>query len=469
MKKHASIKHGLSKYAILAAGVAVIFGFLHALPLLGTPANLDALFSAARGIAAANGLEGFGSVSLLDRAAGWLWTAGGGSWLAAGQWLETFLFWTALSLALLMAAGWISRRATSPRFKVLVPAAAVLVLAASCLPALWRGVFHRAEPDLALSAPVELAEAVRLQAPGTVFSSPTALPHLLLLAPGTTGRLTPQAAAELSARPAKWREALRKNSWTAVVLSGPAAECRPLLEHLLASPGWRLARVSNHGYLFLREPGPAAAPLNPETFHLASDRETAIYLAQIAERYEALRQTAEARACMAKALKYAPQDADVLAHAASLEATRGRWQDAIVFCNKALKAKPDAAFPKLLKALALFETGQAEKAESLARDVISKAPNDLYTLFLYARICRTLNDYAAEAETLEKIIKVSRATTGQVQASYYIHLGQAYAKQGRAKEALRSYRTALQDAELGETLAKEVRDAVQTIEEKSRP
>lgn len=454
------------KYALLSGLIALGLGLVHALPKAGAPVSLNALHAAARGIAAQQNLSGFGPSFWVDGAAARLWRTGGGPALAWGEFAAAFFWWTLAAAVILIVISVGLRWISQPRTRGAIYTAIVLLLAFSAIFSAWRELTRRANavPEIKLITAVELADAVKGQPPGALFVNPSTLTPLLLFSPASAGGTSPQQAAALALNPPAWRKALRGAGWQAVALSGPIGEFRPLLEHLLLSPDWRLALVTNHGYLFLRESGTPAAPLNPALFQLGNDRETAIYLAQIAERYDAIRQPAAALNCMNRALELAPRDTSVLSHAATFAAGRKRWQDALSYSGRALTEDPDNAHAKLVRALAFLETGEAQKAQNLADEVLAEAPNDLYTLFLYARICRTLHDYAQEASTLERLTALSEKS-GLSTVNYRIFLGQAYARQGLPEPALKNYRLVLASGVLNSEQAQEIRDAISAIEE----
>jgi len=207
--------------------------------------------------------------------------------------------------------------------------------------------------------------------------------------------------------------------------------------------------------------------LEIESFKLSHDLETALYLAQIAERFDAVRRTTEARSCIERALQLAPRNASVLAYAATFAAAHKRWQDAISLSNKALAVEPDFAQAKIVQALALLEINEPGRAQHLIKQVLARNAKDLYTLFLYARISRALNDHAQEAATLEKIIQLSTAA-GLPVINYQIYLGQAYARLGQAKPALKNYRAVLAGGQLNKEQAGEIQDAITTIEAREK-
>ena len=156
-------------------------------------------------------------------------------------------------------------------------------------------------------------------------------------------------------------------------------------------------------------------------------------------------------------------------HAATFAAAHKRWQDAIGYSRRAL-ARETMGRPtqNLFEALALLETGEAAKAQELVDEVLPQSPDDPYTLFLSARIRRSLNDYAREAESLKA--RCHWAKAGISTANYRIYLGQAYARQSLPEPALQNYRAALNSGQLDAKQAESrFRMPINSIESKELP
>jgi hypothetical protein len=454
------------RYAILAIAASTICGFFHSLPLLGGPPTPAGFSAAIRGLASMRKLEGYGVASLTDLAAGRLWEAGGASFLATGQWLWVFVGWALAVLALLGVVYMVVRLLDDGRVRLILFGSAVILALVTCIPPVWAMFVRRAETvsDLRLLVPLDLADQVRSIEPGKVFANPSGLMRLSLLIPHFEGNLSMAESVSLSKDPSKWREGFRRARWDTVLLSGPVGEYRLLLDHLMASPDWHLASVTNYGYLFRYGSGLPPRALEG-AFRSGSDQETAVYCAQIAGYYDAIRRTADARACLERALELAPDNTTVLSHAATFALSQRRWQDAVSYSERALANDHGLVHAKLVQALALFETGEAEKAEDLTSDVLLESPNDAYTLFLSARIRRSLNDWSGEAASLERLISLT-TKSGDSPVSYQIYLGQAYAKQGLAEPALRNYRAALESGQLDLEEREEIENAMEAIESK---
>ena len=457
------------KYAIIAVLASGICGLLHSLPFLHALPSPASLGAAARGIASFQGLEGYGTASWIDRIAGRLWQSGGASRLAAAEWLAVFAASTAAAFLVLVVVLGFLRLLKEARTRKIVFGSAIILILATCIPRLAGTIVRRDEKvlDLGLLIPVELADHLRASDRPRIFANPSALVSLLLLAPRSIESVSMIDSLRLSANPERWREGFRRAKWNVVLLSGPLGEYRPLLEHLMASPDWHLASVSNQGFLFLYGFSLPVGSLD-ETFRRANDHDTAVYLAQISGNYDAIRRTRDARACLERALALAPNNTIVLSHAATFAAAHKRWQDAIDYSGKALAGNPDLAHAKIVQALALLETGRADRAQELVDQVLLQSPDDPYTLFLSARIRRSLNDYAREAESLEKLVAIGQKTGGPT-ADYRIYLGQAYARQSLIEPALQNYRAALDSGQLDPKQAEEVRHAIETIESSRTP
>jgi tetratricopeptide (TPR) repeat protein len=460
-------KSSTFRYAIFAVAASIICGFFHSLPLFGIPPTQASYAAAIRGLASLRKLEGYGEASVIDLAARRLWQAGGTSMLATGQWLAVFAGWTLAALAVFAVVHAIVRLLDDKRVRGILFGSTVVLVLATSVPPLWEMFTRRSERiwDLRLLVPLELADKIRETDRERVFANPAALAQLLPLVPDFGDSVSMADSVLLSRNPSKWREDFRWMKWNAVLLSGPVGEYRPLLDHLMASPDWHLAFITNYGFLFRYGSGLPPRSLDA-AFRFGSDQETAVYLAQIAGYYGAVRRSADARACIERALELAPDNTSVLSHAATFAAAQKRWQDAISYSRRALENDHGLIHAKLTQALALFETGEAEKAEELVNDVLLETPDDMYTLFLSARTRRSLNDYGGEAESLERLVAIA-SKTGAPTASYRVYLGQAYARQGLAEPAVRNYRAALESGQLDARQSDELRDAINAIESKT--
>jgi len=458
----------INHFAVPALLIALVCAFLRTLPLFGACPDESLLISAVRGLAAQWHLQDFNPASAQDMISGWLWHLGGTSLLGWGLWAMSFFGWTFAFFAVLLALTVFLELLPDKRVRAILFGTTLVLFFAVSIPPAWQGIFQRSRriSNLELVAPAALCRLAKEQA--EVFTSPTALPYCLLFAPEIGRKLSPSDSVVLSKNPAAWREAQRKNHWSTVVLSGRSDEYKPLLDHLLASPDWHLAAIDNFGYLFRNGAAPPVTLPDFHSFHLASNQDTAIYLAQIAGYLDAIRKTGDARTCMERALQLSPQDLTVLAHAASFSIERKRWQDAIAYCDRVLEINPDHAQAKIVKALALMQLNEWQKAYGLLNEVLIQIPDDVYTLFLQARVCRSLHDYAAESQMLERLLRLPNQTPEAI-AYYHLYLGQAYAKQGFPDPALKNYKIAVDSGHLSQEQLTDVRDQMKTIEAKKFP
>ena len=448
---------------LLLAVVSLLCGFLHALPLVGSLPSVAALASAARGLAADQSVQ----VSLLtgwrDSLNGWLWQSGGVSRLASGQWFSVFLTWTVL-VGFGLLGIWALIRFTRLRHGRFILLAATGLLLLTGWPAVLAFLRERDSriTSLQLIAPVDLMAAAKKIEAQTIFSNAEARAALLLLAP-EVARDVPVTDPKLVNNSQAWRQALRENKWESVLLTGPITRYRVLLSHLLTSPDWHLAQVTNQGFLFFR--GPGTPPPTPEidTISFPSDEETALYLAQFASRLDAVHDLSGAKAAMDRALALSPNNADVQSHAATLAAGHKKWHEAVAHADAALEAAPDAAQPRLVRTLAKLETGELNEAHDDISYVLQRNPNDPYSLFLLARISRARNDSLTEAETLEHLVNLT-ARAGQPVIHYQIYLAQAYAKLGRNKKALKTYHEVLDQGHHNPEQTTAIEDSITAIE-----
>lgn len=321
--------------------------------------------------------------------------------------------------------------------------------------------------DARLFAPVDLI-ALAQKNGGRVFVNPSATFDVAALAPGILGERPLKDRAAMMASPVRWREEDREIPSSGVLIAGSVPEARPLIEHLLASPDWRLAFVDNGGILFLHGNGPNFSPRPPAEIVAGFERAQHGYvLARTALNYHESGLKIEARSLMSEAVKSAPDDARVLTCAASLAASQGRWERARTDAEKALKLDPDSQQASYLFALSLLETGAPQRAHTLASELVGRAPRDASILLLHARTSRAANDPTSEIASLEKLLALAEGSSLS-RARVQIYLGQAWAKRGFPDQALAAYRAAVQGG-LSSGEESDVREAIKTIEDNRLP
>ncbi len=306
-------------FILVALIAAVVCGFFHALPVVGLPSSAS-LAGGGTGGGGGSRLGGLrygqprrpgSGLALENRRGGFpRWRANGPSFLSV---------WAFGAFAVLIIMEIIARMLHDRRVRKILLGATLALLLATCVPSIWANVIKRPAKisDVGLIAPKALAEMVGKMDKAEIFANSSALPQLLLFTPNVAGGMAPGTAAALVTNPPAWREALRKSPWKAVVLSGPVEEYRRLLEHLVTSPDWHLEAVTNQGYLFLRGEGTAREIAGRGEIPAGSTHDTAVYLAQIAGYFDAIRRTAEAPvghrsrcwSCRRKMSRYFPMPA----------------------------------------------------------------------------------------------------------------------------------------------------------------
>lgn len=433
-------------------------------PLIVSVLPAEAAASAARGLAKMAGIAGV-ITSFPDQLAALLWKAGGPGAVWAANWLIPWLGWTLLlsllCLAALTARRWI--RGGALRLGVMaLMSVTLLAVMASGIHDTVRVLRERVATNIGLSYPLDLLRAPQWES-RPAFSNPSGLIFQLLWAPETvdTGTSFSDRAA-FCLHPEKWRQAARRNGWRTVLLIGPRAEYQPLLEHLLPSPDWRLAKVGNHGFLFVKEIGEDAPAPAMEEIREPSSPEQAVRLAQLAARFNTLRWHEPSRRFLVRALETAPGHPDVLSYAADIAAENKRWHDALKYSDRILQGRPADVHARLVRVLALEETGRGDEALDALEKLRASLPEDSYILFLHARLCREAHDYRRETESLQQLVRLAELRS-QPAAHYQIYLGQSLAKQGFARQALEQFQAAADSGQLSPAQAAEVRETMQAV------
>jgi len=302
----------------------------------------------------------------------------------------------------------------------------------------------------------------------TVWASPSALRHLSVLDPGLPVDRS-EAALRAAIQPSLWREMDRKKRYGAVLFYGPAAEYQPLLLHLLESPDWQLESVLGYGVIFARGPSDLAAPLpvvRDSGRQFGYPRDRAIYLARMASQLAMLEQYGPARRFFRRALEVAPERPDIRALHANFLAQRQQWAEAAAEARGILKDFP--SYIPALQALIQAEIalGETESAWRAARRLRRLQPDDLFSIFLFAKAANSAGVLWAEAEALERLILLADRQ-GLPTAPYRIFLGQAFARQGYGQMALKQFEQALASGFLPPGQVEQVEELMETIREQT--
>lgn len=337
--------------------------------------------------------------------------------------------------------------------------ALVFVIVAACKPS---------QPlrDAHLQAPSELAAAAKKESPSNIFANPRA--HTLL--GGVQISLAvpdPQDAAALT-DPSLWRRLDRKQRFGAVLLAGPAAEFAPLLNHLAQSPDFRLVHVDNWGALFIRAlPATYRPPSATDAAkEIASAEDRGLYLAQMALMLEGVGQSSAAREYLTTAIKVAPKESGVRTCAAAIELSRKHYADAIKQAQEARKLDGDDLSAMEIEARAFAAAGANDEAWRVATELKSRSPDDMSILFLHARLAQAAHAYAAEQESLERLIELAQQRKLSA-TDYHVYLGQCFARQGLARPALKELELALADPTISKQQRDDLTSAVEMVRERA--
>jgi tetratricopeptide (TPR) repeat protein len=323
--------------------------------------------------------------------------------------------------------------------------------------------------DARLQRPQELADAATRSGAKNIFTNPRARALLgestnhPALAPATPR----DAAAAL--KPKAWRRLDREKRFDAVLLAGPVGEYQPLLTHLVDSPDFRLVRVDNWGALFVRgEPAPYHAPDPgdvPHDFSRASERGG--YLARTALMLQAIGQDAAARAYSDAAIDAAPKEAIVHVGAAALALARKDYAPAVAESRRALELNPHDLGALEITARTLSEAGAPDQAWAVADELKTRAdPDDMNVLFLHAQLANAAHAYAAEQDSLERLVKLAEAQ-GLPTVDYRVYLGQCYAHQGLARPALEQLERAAKEPDLTDQQRADIDTAITTVRQRA--
>ena len=412
----------------------------------------------------------------------WVGTPPEGNALRAAQWWPWILsVRDFLGLALILGA----LGALAHFFPALSRFLLVVALAALLGYGAWREVHRmtwmnggdfimRGTPDVADSLTEAMAQARLLSGDAPVWMNLTAArwwPLLDPTAPENNSPLSPEESLERmrqAGQPTAWRLADRASKYGAVVLAGPVAEYRPLLDHLLKSPDWSLAQWYPYALVFRRGANPPGHSLHMENEVLEEKipgaPAQAVYWARLASQAAAVGQPGEARRLFQKALGLDAQGAEVRALQASFLASRGEWAAAAAAARALVAEHPRYLPAWQVLVQADLAGGRSSAAWEAAEAMLRLQPKDPYSLFLTARAAHEAGASFAEVEFLQRLIQVSRRR-GLPVGHYYIYLGQAQAKQGYMSQAMESFQTARDSGELNEEALRGVQELLDEIQE----
>lgn len=439
--------------AFLAAGFLMVLGSFGA-----NPSTAD-LYTASLGLSATNPAD----IPVAGRLAAAAWIRGGPQGLSFVRWGINWLAWTVGFLALFGGSVWLGRLLGGRWSRVLPWAMALLVAGVALASAVLAGLAWReSRRDFRLLAPVDLVQS--LPEGERVYANPSAQPFVVLL--GSKRNLVLAAPQAPPSDPTGWRAAIRQEPVGRVLLVGSVTEFRPLLDHLMVSEDWKLESISHHGWVFVRGAAHDTPLPDPQAIDFGNEVDTALALAQLGRRFDAMGATSAARTAMERSLELAPSEPEVLLGAAAFQAGRKRWHDVATLASRALSRGAEPSYAYSLLANALLESGSQAQAEDAIQRALSADPSNIHSLFLAAKIFRTSNDFAREAEILERLVKASEKA-GFPAGGALAYLGQSYAHVGNAPLAIQAYRRALASGDLNDEQQAAVEEALALIESRA--
>jgi len=281
------------------------------------------------------------------------------------------------------------------------------------------------------------------QTRGAIYYN-TPIPPLLAGRLQKYGNATPGGSDTLNS-PARWREMDRAKRFDTVVLIGNASSFAPLLEHLMTSPDFRLARIDPAGFRFERGPRSDALPAIPDARLAPRDR--AEVLAAAARRLIEVKRMAQAQQVIDLAAKADPTAPGVTVARAIFAASSGRWEESAAAANTAVKADSGDLAARMIRAEACLRLGRIPEAWGDASFLVAANRGDPAALWLHARVAHAAHDYNAETASLSLLVSLSEAAHSPA-GIYRVYLAQSLAHQGKRMEALRQFRAAIDAPEM---------------------
>jgi len=247
---------------------------------------------------------------------------------------------------------------------------------------------------------------------------------------------------------------LNREKHYGAVLVGAEPAWKPLAASLLQSPLWVLADVSPWGYLFTPIGSKGWSMPDEKTLekNWPSKAVRTWWLIGTSKSLILIGRTREAQLLLDEAESTHRMPSLLLATKASLEASRGRWEEAMALSKQSLARDPRNKTASLILARALIECGHREEAYTLASQLAAAPRDDTdngESFFLLARAAHAVGADDVEIESLNRLVELERRN-GQPTGSTLTYLGQAYAKRGNRGEALRSLEQAFAAPELSD-------------------
>jgi hypothetical protein len=269
-----------------------------------------------------------------------------------------------------------------------------------------------------------------------------------------------------SREPSLWRALDRQHRYRAVWLAGDPSGYAPLARHLGQSPDWRLEAVDPTGVVFVRAPRESIFATEPaqqmaqEKMWGGANRST--FLAESAISTLAANFLPEAGELSQSAVRNSDRSAPASATRARVLASLGETDAALAESQRALQLDPTLLLAWQVRTECLLQAQLNDNAYAASREAVRLAPGDLGTLWLAARAAHQARAFQTEAELLENLIALTEGRGGD--ASFYqLYLGQAYAKLGLTRPALRALDAAARAPGLTPEQQREIDEEISTL------
>jgi hypothetical protein len=265
--------------------------------------------------------------------------------------------------------------------------------------------------------------------------------------------------------PALWRKLDRQHRYRAVWLAGDRSGYAPLARHLGQSPDWRLAAIDPTGVLFVRAPREnifATEPAQQMAREMWGGANRSTFLAESALSTLAANYLPESGELSQSAVRNSDRSAFAAASRARVLGSLGEIDAALNESRRALEIDPLLLLAWQVRTECLLQAKLYDDAYAASREAMRLAPGDTGTLWLAARAAHQARAFQTEAEILESLIALTNGRGGD--ASFYqLYLGQAYAKLGLSRPALRALDAAARAPGLTPEQTREIQEEIATL------
>jgi len=273
----------------------------------------------------------------------------------------------------------------------------------------------------------------------------------------------PTPARAAMQNPEAFRALDREQRLAGVVLAGPPATYRPLLQYLGTADGWTLVHLDHLTVLFKR--GPAEA-WDPAQIGRLRDRlaipSRPAFLSGAGLLLLESGKTDAARRALEEAESLGDHSPATQAALAAVDALQERWDSALARADKILAR--DKQFPAALyvRGQALFALHRFDEALAVAEGLLRRYPSDPQYLLLHAKAAHETHDYEAEIASLRKLI-AQMESQGITPGGYRIYLGQALSARHDGQGARAEFERALREGGLNASQIDFARRAIERL------